>query len=238
MKSSASTTCRTAACSTSTVAPDTATSASSRAIAATSASCAVPSPAATRSCTSPREKIPRYGGALKTLEANVAGANAALRGRAGARRQDRHRVHLRRLRQLAAAVRRGRQPDASARRRRAAGPTPSPSCMTSMSPSPCARSGPARLDPAPLRLLRPAQPPVWWGGPQAAFIEVLLDGRIMDIHGDGRQIRTFTYVTDTVDGFVRALDTPASPRARSSTSAPTSRRRSCAWPSASRTPWA
>jgi UDP-glucose 4-epimerase len=31
----------------------------------------------------------------------------------------------------------------------------------------------------------------------------------MELHGDGRQVRSFTYVTDTVDGFVRALDTPA-----------------------------
>jgi UDP-glucose 4-epimerase len=54
----------------------------------------------------------------------------------------------------------------------------------------------------------PRNHPSWWGGPQAAFIEILLDGGIMDIHGDGRQIRTFTYVTDTVDGFVRALDAP------------------------------
>ncbi len=30
----------------------------------------------------------------------------------------------------------------------------------------------------------------------------------MELHGDGRQVRSFTYVTDTVDGFVRALDTP------------------------------
>jgi len=41
-----------------------------------------------------------------------------------------------------------------------------------------------------------------------AFTEALLDGEIMDLHGDGRQVRTFTYVSDTVDGFVRALDTP------------------------------
>jgi UDP-glucose 4-epimerase len=31
---------------------------------------------------------------------------------------------------------------------------------------------------------------------------------MIEIHGDGRQIRTFTYVSDTVDGFVRALRTP------------------------------
>jgi UDP-glucose 4-epimerase len=55
----------------------------------------------------------------------------------------------------------------------------------------------------------PRNHPSWWGGPQAAFIEALLDGRNMEIHGDGRQRRSFTYVTDTVDGIVRALETPA-----------------------------
>ena len=49
----------------------------------------------------------------------------------------------------------------------------------------------------------------WWGGPTTAFLESLLDGRSMEIHGDGQQTRTFTYVSDTVDGFVRALRTPA-----------------------------
>jgi UDP-glucose 4-epimerase len=48
----------------------------------------------------------------------------------------------------------------------------------------------------------------WWGGPVVTFVEALLDGTPMEIHGDGRQTRTFTYVDDTVDGFVRALRTP------------------------------
>jgi UDP-glucose 4-epimerase len=50
----------------------------------------------------------------------------------------------------------------------------------------------------------------WWGGPVVTFIEALLDGKSIEIHGDGRQTRTFTYVDDTVDGFVRALRTPES----------------------------
>ncbi len=54
----------------------------------------------------------------------------------------------------------------------------------------------------------PRNHPSWWGGPQAAFIERLLDGELIDIHGDGRQVRTFTYVKDTVAGFVAALDRP------------------------------
>ena len=42
------------------------------------------------------------------------------------------------------------------------------------------------------------------------FIEALLDGEPMEIHGDGQQTRTFTYVDDTVDGIVRALEPPES----------------------------
>jgi UDP-glucose 4-epimerase len=42
------------------------------------------------------------------------------------------------------------------------------------------------------------------------FIEALLDGSAMEIHGDGQQTRTFTFVSDTVDAIVRALRTPES----------------------------
>jgi UDP-glucose 4-epimerase len=55
----------------------------------------------------------------------------------------------------------------------------------------------------------PRNHPSWWGGPQAAFFETLLDGGVVDIHGDGQQVRSFTYISDTVDGVVRALETPA-----------------------------
>jgi UDP-glucose 4-epimerase len=54
----------------------------------------------------------------------------------------------------------------------------------------------------------PNNHPSWWGGPTTAFVEALLDGQTMEIHGDGQQTRTFTYVSDTVDGFVRALRRP------------------------------
>jgi UDP-glucose 4-epimerase len=50
----------------------------------------------------------------------------------------------------------------------------------------------------------------WWGGPVVTFIEALLDGEPMEVHGDGRQTRTFTHVRDTADGIVRALDRPES----------------------------
>ena len=47
----------------------------------------------------------------------------------------------------------------------------------------------------------------WWGGPVVTFAEALLDGEPMIIHGDGEQTRSFTYVSDTVEGFIRALRT-------------------------------
>jgi UDP-glucose 4-epimerase len=48
----------------------------------------------------------------------------------------------------------------------------------------------------------------WWGGPTVTFIEALLNGENLEIHGDGLQTRCFTYVDDTVEGFMRALETP------------------------------
>jgi UDP-glucose 4-epimerase len=50
----------------------------------------------------------------------------------------------------------------------------------------------------------PGQNRTWWGGPQSVFIDAALRGQPMDVHGDGQQTRSFTYVDDTVDGIVRA----------------------------------
>jgi UDP-glucose 4-epimerase len=46
----------------------------------------------------------------------------------------------------------------------------------------------------------------WWGGPQAAFIENLLAGKEIEIHGDGQQTRSFTFVSDTVQGIVKSIE--------------------------------
>jgi UDP-glucose 4-epimerase len=51
----------------------------------------------------------------------------------------------------------------------------------------------------------PRQHRSWWGGPQSVFIERLLRGEAVPIHGDGRQTRTFTFVSDTVAGILAAL---------------------------------
>lgn len=63
----------------------------------------------------------------------------------------------------------------------------------------------------PVTLLRffgsygPNQPLSWWGGPPPVFIEAILAGKVIPIHGDGQQTRSFTYVTDTVDGIHAAM---------------------------------
>lgn len=57
----------------------------------------------------------------------------------------------------------------------------------------------------------PNQNVTWWGGPQSVFIAATLRGEVMEIHGDGLQTRSFTYVSDTVDGIVRAMTSPRAP---------------------------
>lgn len=52
----------------------------------------------------------------------------------------------------------------------------------------------------------PNQNLTWWGGPQAVFIGKALEGEPLPIHGDGRQTRSFTYVTDHVAGIAAAVE--------------------------------
>jgi UDP-glucose 4-epimerase len=52
----------------------------------------------------------------------------------------------------------------------------------------------------------PRQALSWWGGPQSVFIDAILRDEPISIHGDGLQTRSFTYVTDTVSGFVAAIE--------------------------------
>lgn len=46
----------------------------------------------------------------------------------------------------------------------------------------------------------------WWGGPQAVFIEQALQNKPLTVHGDGRQTRSFCYVSDTVAGIMAAIE--------------------------------
>ena len=63
----------------------------------------------------------------------------------------------------------------------------------------------------PVTLLRffgsygPNQPLSWWGGPPPVFIEAVLNDTVIPIHGDGQQTRSFTYVSDTIDGIDAAI---------------------------------
>ena len=54
----------------------------------------------------------------------------------------------------------------------------------------------------------PNQNLTWWGGPQSVFINSALDDKEMEIHGDGLQTRSFTYVSDHVDGIIWAIERP------------------------------
>ena len=51
----------------------------------------------------------------------------------------------------------------------------------------------------------PNQNTTWWGGPQAIFIQNILEGKSIEIHGDGMQTRTFTYVEDTIQGIIKCM---------------------------------
>ena len=52
----------------------------------------------------------------------------------------------------------------------------------------------------------PNQNLTWWGGPQSVFIEKAFKKEPIDIHGDGSQTRTFTYVDDTVSALVLCIE--------------------------------
>jgi UDP-glucuronate 4-epimerase len=53
-----------------------------------------------------------------------------------------------------------------------------------------------------------------WGRPDMAlfkFTQAILEGRPIDVYGEGRMQRDFTYVDDIVDGLVAAIDRPPAP---------------------------
>lgn len=154
------------------------------------------------------EKIPRYGGALKTLQANVAGAEAVYEVALGTGA----------LVVIASTsdVYGNAAPPFAEDDPLTLGPPTTRRWAYATSKLYDEHVALALAEEQGLRavILRffgsygPRNHPSWWGGPQAAFMERLLDDEFMEIHGDGRQVRTFTYVTDTVDGVTRAIDTP------------------------------
>lgn len=52
----------------------------------------------------------------------------------------------------------------------------------------------------------PHQNLTWWGGPQSVFIEKAFKNESIEVHGDGSQTRTFTYVDDTVGALVACIE--------------------------------
>lgn len=52
----------------------------------------------------------------------------------------------------------------------------------------------------------PGQHLSWWGGPQSVFIDCVLQGKPMTVHGDGKQTRSFTYVKDQARGTILAME--------------------------------
>jgi len=50
----------------------------------------------------------------------------------------------------------------------------------------------------------------WRGGPPSVFINSLLKGEEIEIHGDGKQSRTFLYVSDLISGIVSAIESNTS----------------------------
>ncbi len=51
----------------------------------------------------------------------------------------------------------------------------------------------------------PNQNLTWWGGPQSVFIAKALQQETLEVHGNGLQTRTFTYVEDTVDALIHCI---------------------------------
>lgn len=45
----------------------------------------------------------------------------------------------------------------------------------------------------------------WWGGPPPVFIDAVLNDSVIPIHGDGMQTRSFTFVSDTVNGIYASM---------------------------------
>jgi nucleoside-diphosphate-sugar epimerase len=154
------------------------------------------------------QKIPRYGGALMTLEANVAGVNAAASAALSldadlilASTSDVYGNAPTPLREDGPLV---IGPPTTRRWAYAASKLYDEHIAFALAEERGLRVSVLRL----FNVYGPDNHLSWWGGPVVTFAEALLDGEPIEIHGDGKQVRTFTYVSDTVDGFVRALRTP------------------------------
>jgi UDP-glucose 4-epimerase len=153
-------------------------------------------------------KIPRYGGALRMLEGNVASANAACAVALSldadiilASTSDVYGNAPTPLREDGPIV---LGPPTTRRWAYAASKLYDEHVVLALAEERGLRATILRL----FNVYGPNNHLSWWGGPVVTFYEALLCGQSIEIHGDGRQTRTFTYVEDTVEAFVRALHTP------------------------------
>ena len=152
-------------------------------------------------------KIPRYGGALATLEVNALGSLAVLEAAAEAG----NRVAIASTSDVY-----GQSTDASFGEYRTRSVIGHPKvrrwsyAVSKMFEEQLAfalheESG---LEVTVLRYFGgygPFQHRGWLGGPQSVFLELAHAGEPLTVHGDGKQRRTFTYADDMVAGTVAAL---------------------------------
>lgn len=52
----------------------------------------------------------------------------------------------------------------------------------------------------------PNQHMTWWGGPQSVFINEAIDNNAISLHGDGLQTRSFTFISDHVEGIISCVE--------------------------------
>ena len=52
----------------------------------------------------------------------------------------------------------------------------------------------------------PKQHRSWWGGPQSTFIDALISNQEIEIHGSGKQTRSFLYIRDLTEAFKKVID--------------------------------
>ena len=152
-------------------------------------------------------KIPRYGKAIETLEINnIGGRNALELGRDGNRR-----IVLASTSDIY-----GKNPQVpfSETSDSVIGPTTVPRwsyAVSKLFDEYLALAYHSSYG-VPVTILRffgsygPRQHLSWWGGPQSVFISAVLKDEPVEIHGEGKQTRSFTYISDLVDGIVRATE--------------------------------
>ncbi len=52
----------------------------------------------------------------------------------------------------------------------------------------------------------PRQHRSWWGGPQSLFIDAILRDKPVEIHGDGKQTRSFIYIDDVIEAIIKSIE--------------------------------